>query len=234
MLSAGAVIGLVVGASVIENFGWRATFLIIIPIAVTLFAIIKKFIDVKENEHQHTVSDKNSEFCCRFIHVRKDILLSESTVTGSGNLQEPVAKRDNQLHHSIDIMGAITLSITVVSFLILLQLLEKGSLSDNFTQVAILLLAAIISLVLFVVIERKTQAPLIDFKLLTNKVILSANIVNMVVGLTALMVVYQSIPILIRSPNPVGFGGDALSVANIQLPYMIVSDIFYCLWFCNI
>jgi fucose permease len=40
------------------------------------------------------------------------------------------------------------------------------------------------------------------------------------------MVVYQSIPILIRSPNPVGFGGDALSVANIQLPYMIVSLIF--------
>jgi len=226
MLSAGAVIGLVVGASIIENFGWRATFLIIIPIAVTLFAIIKKFIDVKGNEHQHTVSDKNSEFCCRFIHVRRDILLSESTVTGSGNLQEPLAKRDNQLHHSIDIMGAITLSITIVSFLILLQLFEKGSLSDNFIQIAILLAAAIISLVLFIIKERKTEAPLIDFKLLTNKVILSANIVNMVVGLTALMVVYQSIPILIRSPNPVGFGGDAISVANIQLPYMIVSLIF--------
>lgn len=221
MLSAGAVIGLVVGASVIENFGWRATFLFIIPIAVTLFAIIKKFIDVKENEKQHTVSDKNSEFCCRFIHVRKDILLSES-----GNQQESIVKRDNQLHHSIDIMGAITLSITIVSFLILLQLLEKASLSNNFTEVAILSMAAIISLVLFVIIERKTETPLIDFKLLTNKVILSANIVNMVVGLTALMVVYQSIPILIRSPTPAGFGGDALSVANIQLPYMIVSLIF--------
>lgn len=221
MLSAGAVIGLVVGASVIENFGWRATFLFIIPIALTLFAIIKKFIDVKENEKQHTVSDKNSEFCCRFIHVRKDILLSES-----GNQQESIVKRDNQIHHSIDIMGAITLSITIVSFLILLQLLEKASLSNNFTQVAILSMAAIISFVLFVIIERKTETPLIDFKLLTNKVILSANIVNMVVGLTALMVVYQSIPILIRSPIPAGFGGDALSVANVQLPYMIVSLIF--------
>lgn len=221
MLSAGAVIGLVVGASVIENFGWRATFLFIIPIALTLFAIIKKFIDVKENEKQHTVSDKNSEFCCRFIHVRKDILLSES-----GNQQESIVKRDNQIHHSIDIMGAITLSITIVSFLILLQLLENASLSNNFTQVAILSMAAIISFVLFIIIERKTETPLIDFKLLTNKVILSANIVNMVVGLTALMVVYQSIPILIRSPIPAGFGGDALSVANVQLPYMIVSLMF--------
>ena len=41
------------------------------------------------------------------------------------------------------------------------------------------------------------------------------------------MVVYQSLPILIRSPPPVGFGGDASSIANVQLPYMIVSLIFY-------
>jgi fucose permease len=37
------------------------------------------------------------------------------------------------------------------------------------------------------------------------------------------MVVYQTIPILIRSPPPLGFGGDALSIANVQLPYMAVS-----------
>jgi MFS family permease len=37
MLSAGAVIDLVIGASVIESFGWRATFLLIIPITITLF-----------------------------------------------------------------------------------------------------------------------------------------------------------------------------------------------------
>ena len=48
----------------------------------------------------------------------------------------------------------------------------------------------------------------------------------MTVGLTALMVVYQSLPILIRSPPPVGFGGDASSIANVQLPYMIMSLIF--------
>ena len=40
------------------------------------------------------------------------------------------------------------------------------------------------------------------------------------------MVVYQSIPILIRNPLPVGFGGDALSIANVQLPYMTISLIF--------
>jgi hypothetical protein len=67
---------------------------------------------------------------------------------------------------------------------------------------------------------------LIDFKLLKNKTILSANIINMIVGLTALMVVYQTLPILIRSPPPVGFGGDASNIAQVQLPYMIVSLVF--------
>ena len=48
----------------------------------------------------------------------------------------------------------------------------------------------------------------------------------MTVGLTALMVVYQTLPILIRSHPPAGFGGDASSIASVQLPYMVVSLIF--------
>jgi hypothetical protein len=86
--------------------------------------------------------------------------------------------------------------------------------------------ASVVSLFLFIKIEKKASFPLIDFKLLKNKIILSANIINMIVGLTALMVIYQSLPILIQSPPPVGFGGDASSIANVQLPYMIVSLIF--------
>jgi fucose permease len=85
---------------------------------------------------------------------------------------------------------------------------------------------SVISLILFVRTEKKAPSPLIDFKLLKNKTILSANIINMIVGLTALMVVYQTLPILIRSPPPAGFGGDVTSIAQVQLPYMIVSLIF--------
>jgi fucose permease len=83
--------------------------------------------------------------------------------------------------------------------------------------------AAIIALSFFIIIERKANSPLIDFKLLINKILLPANIINMIVGITALMVVYQTVPILIRSPQPLGFGGNALSIANVQLPYMVVS-----------
>jgi hypothetical protein len=34
---------------------------------------------------------------------------------------------------------------------------------------------------------------------------------------------YQSIPILVRSPKPLGFGGDAIAAGNVQLPFMIIS-----------
>jgi hypothetical protein len=61
-------------------------------------------------------SDKNTKFYCRFIHVRKNILLSES-ISSSSNIS-----KNNK--STIDIMGAITLSITTISFLIALQLTQ--------------------------------------------------------------------------------------------------------------
>jgi MFS family permease len=220
-LSGGAVIGLLLGGSIVESFGWRATFSLLVPIAIILFAIIVKFVHVRELEQQ-MVSNKASEFCCRFTHVRQDILLTENTSTNTSNEN---SKSKQRLNKSIDIKGAITLSAAVISFLFTLQLLEKAG-SNNFTQIIILSFASIVSLILFIAVEKKAPFPLIDFKLLKNRIILSANIINMTVGLTALMVAYQSLPILIRSPPPAGFGGEASSIAIVQLPYMVVSLIF--------
>jgi MFS family permease len=227
-LSGGAVIGLIIGGGIVESFGWRAIFVFVMPIAIALFAIIAKFIQVKEMDQQQLVSNKGSEFCCRFTHVRKDILLTENmsntfveaSINGSDNIN------NKRLSRSIDIKGAITLSVAIVLFLVMLQLLEKPTASNNLIQIILFSIVSAISLILFVRIERKASFPLIDFKLLKNKTILSANIINMTVGLTALMVVYQTLPILIRSPPPSGFGGDASSIAQVQLPYMIVSLVF--------
>jgi len=225
-LSGGAVIGLIVGGSIVESFGWRATFLLMMPIATILFAIIAKFVHVRELAQQQLVSNKASEFCCRFTHIRKDILLTENanTIYTDGISKDNLDSKQ-KISKSIDIKGAITLSITVISFLVTLQILEKVG-SNNLVQIIIFSVISIVSLFLFVVIEKKAPSPLIDFKLLKNKIILSANIITMTVGLTTLMVVYQSLPILIRSPLPVGFSGDASSIANVQLPYMVVSLIF--------
>jgi MFS family permease len=222
-LSGGAVIGLLIGGGIVESYGWRGIFIFLLPIAIILFAMIAKFVHVKEIERQQLVSNKGSEFCCTFTHVRKDILLTENTNTYAVT---NVNNADARLSKCLDIKGAVTLSVTIVSFLITLQLLEKPTISNNLIQIIIFSIASVASLILFVRIEKKSTFPLIDFKLLKNKTILSANIINMIVGLTALMVVYQTLPILIRSPPPVGFGGDASSIASVQLPYMIVSLIF--------
>lgn len=225
MFSAGAVVGVVIGGTIINNFGWHATFLLVIPIAVVLFVAIARFIHL-DTDKAIRISDKNTEFCCRFIHVRRDILLSESSsTTTTTEYADSNTSSISKNRSTIDLMGAITLSITVVSFLVALQFIQtvSASVSSNVLIVIGFGVAAIIALFFFIIIERKVNSPLIDFKLLTNKILLPANIINMVVGITALMVVYQTVPILIRSPQPLGFGGNALSIANVQLPYMVVS-----------
>ncbi len=223
MFSAGAVIGVAIGGTIINNFGWHTTFLLVIPIAVVLFVAIAKFINL-DLEKATRISDKNTEFCCRFIHVRRDILLSESSGTTTDNDSSgSINKFKNK--SSIDMMGAITLSVTIISFLVALQFIQTVNASDS-PNVLIVIgfgATAIVALAFFIMVERKAGSPLIDLKLLRNKILLPANIINMIVGITALMVVYQTVPILIRSPQPLGFGGNALSIANVQLPYMVVS-----------
>ena len=228
MFSAGAVIGVAIGGNIINNFGWHATFLLVIPIAILLFVAISRFIHIKADQITAPISDKNTEFCCRFTHVRKDILLSESS-SGNTTIAEYSSSPSNSVSKknkpNIDVMGAITLSVTVISFLVALQFIQTtiSAAAPNILIVVVFGAAAIISLTFFIMVERRTDSPLIDFKLLVNRILLPANIINMIVGITALMVVYQTIPILIRSPIPLGFGGNALSIANVQLPYMVIS-----------
>jgi MFS family permease len=219
-LSGGAVIGLIIGGTIVEDFGWRAIFLLIMPIAIILFLIIARFVTV--GKEQQNISNKGSEFCCRFTHVRRDILLTENNANMYTTVTS-VNDKDKTLSKNIDIKGAITLSFVIVSFLITLQLMEKSTTSSNLIQIIIFSVTSVVCLIVFVRIEQKTSFPLIDFKLLKHKTILFANMINMTVGLTALMVVYQTLPILIRSPPPLGFGGNSSSIAYVQLPYMIVS-----------
>jgi MFS family permease len=190
-LSGGAVIGLIIGGGIVENYGWRAIFLFMLPVAAILFAVIARFVHVEEIERQQLISNKGSESCC--THVRKDILLTENTnaYTVAG-----INSEDAKLSKSLDIKGALTLSVTIVLFLVKLQLFENQASSNNFTQIILFSSVSVISLILFVRTEKKAPFPLIDFKLLRNKTILSANIINMIVGLTALMVGYQALPIL--------------------------------------
>src|SRR5439155_19490358 len=71
----------------------------------------------------------------------------------------------------------------------------------------------------------RSTNPLIDFRLLLHKTILPANLIIMIVGFSMFMV-FQTIPILARNPSPLGFGEDAVSTGDIQLPFALILLVF--------
>jgi MFS family permease len=192
--SGGAVVGLIVGATIIQNFGWQATFFSIFPIAVILGLVIRKLIYVRNLATSEVKVDEG--------RVRND------------NENSSVKKQ------TIDLKGTVALAVTIISFLAGISFLENN-INDTGFQIAGLFSVAAVSLAVFIVIEKKVSSPLLDLKLMTHKMILPATIILMMVFLCMFMV-YQTIPIMVRSPQPLGFGGDALVTASVQLPFMIV------------
>jgi MFS family permease len=187
--SGGAVIGLIGGAAIIQNFGWQTTFLAILPAAIALWAIIAKFVRVENPTSIENGIGRND----------------------SGNVSK---------FRTLDIKGTLSLAATIITFLAGITFLESSS-DGAVYQVIGLFAASGVSLTAFIVTERKVHLPLLDFKLMTSKSFLAPTIILMLV-LMSIFMVYQTIPVMVRSPSPFGFGGDALAVASVQLPFMIV------------
>ena len=215
MFASGAVIGLAVGGIIVQNYGWHTTFFTIIPIAIALLLIIRRLINVDDGDQQQQQGQKQSQ-----IVEDKNIREIKKNTENISN-----KKSANQ----IDIKGAITLATMVTSFLLVLTFIETSGSNTNSsssTQVLVpFLILGIVSFILFVVIEKRAKYPLVDFKLMLNKSILPANLIIMLVGLSMFMV-FQTVPILVRNPGPIGFGEDAVSTGKVQLPFAIILLIF--------
>ena len=213
MFASGAVIGLLAGGNIIQDYGWQATFFTIIPIAITLLVIIRRFIKVDE---ESTTQQKEERSILK-VGIRRKTGTDNSSKYGS----------------RIDIMGAITLAVAVTSFLLVLTYMETGSAdsstNNNYSQFSIqfvsFFVTGIISFILFIFTESRVKYPLVDFKLMLNKAILPANLIIMIVGLSMFMV-FQTIPILVRDPQPLGFGEDAIKTGSVQLPFAVVLLVF--------
>jgi MFS family permease len=238
MFASGAVIGLAVGGIIIENYGWRITFFTIIPAAVVLLLVIRRFIFVNDGDDAQYQRQGQKPL---------DIEWSYNNETSSGNRPEKLknssSNNNKSLSDQIDIKGAIALAAAIASFLLVLTFIETSgnndstaSLmpniynSDNNTNssdqtIFPFLLLGLVSFILFVVIEKRAKYPLVDFRLMLNKSILPANLIIMLVGLSMFMV-FQTIPILVRNPEPVGFGEDAISTGKVQLPFALILLVF--------
>jgi MFS family permease len=194
--SAGSVVGLLAGATIIQMFGWHSTFLSIVPFAAAVTIMIAKF--VQENKAQ---------------------------IADQGNTQQSTGKKKQHSSHPIDIKGALALSMTVISFLIALTLVQSGISSKTLPQIEIAFIASAISLAIFVLIERRVSSPLVDMRLLKDNTLMPSYIIAIATGITMFMA-YPAIVQLVRNPVPLGFGGGAVDAANVQLPFMIMFLVF--------
>jgi MFS family permease len=215
MFASGAVIGLTVGGLIVENYGWQSTFFTIIPISIALLLTIWRLINIVDTRK---VGQSASQ---------SDVLSYDTDnfdITDIGDKAEKFAF--SKMSNLIDIKGAIALTITIISFLLVLTLIETPSSNSmiSFEELFFIILG-LVSFIAFVKIESQEKYPLVDLKLMLNKAILPANLIIMLVGFS-MFLVFQTIPILVRNPEPIGFGEDAISAGRIQLPFAIVLLIF--------
>ena len=196
------IVGLLVGASIIQNFGWHVTFFFIAPAAVIVTFMIARFVHNDSNPVHLQLNGKDNN---------------------NSRSKDAVTKDRKSM---IDIKGAIALSATITSFLIALTFIENSNSLENSMKIAgISFMTSGVSLVLFIVIEKRTKIPLIELWLLKQRILLPSYIMMIITG-TTIFLVYPTIVQLVRSPQPAGFGGDAVYAAFVQLPFMIVFLIF--------
>jgi MFS family permease len=207
MFACGSILGLLIGATIAEYSGWRTTFLSILPVAILLPIVVWKFARIGE--------------------VHSDWMTMTTTTTTTTSPQQQSGSSDKK--KSLDLFGAATLAATITFFLLSLTFIETRATGSNSTQsisqLAILSAGCIAAFVAFLVAERRAIHPLIDLKLLQNKILLFTNIMMIILGFSMFMV-FQTIPILAESPPPAGFGYSITGTAAIQLPFSIILLIF--------
>jgi MFS family permease len=216
MFAAGSVVGIAIGGTIVQNFGWQATFFTIIPVAIILWVIIKKRIKDDDTSNINYEGEQNSDFN---PPKKENVRLNQNRLS------------DKKTRHQIDIKGAISLALSISAFLLTLTYFANiNSESNNFTSFDGIVLGSLVtlticSMIAFVIIERKSKDPLIPLRLISDRILLPSNIILLVFGITMFMI-YQTIPILVTSPIPFGFGGDAMDSAMVQLPFMIIFLVF--------
>ena len=264
LFTSGSAIGLALGGTIIYHYGWHFALLSMIPAAIILILIIIKFIHIREEQEEKEKEKKQAdicnnnknprskiqsygtEYCCVFTKIGNekgeyfhpkineeynDALAESPTHDYKNN------NNSSNILKKIDIKGAITLSATIISFLMALSFLENihssssSTMADLLIPIFIFSIISIVSLMLFIVVERKlstkvksmkmpktslsfqappsssmtgTESPLIDLNLLTNRIILLNNISLMIVGITMFMV-YQSISVLSLKSSAIRF-----------------------------
>jgi MFS family permease len=199
--SGGMALGAVLGPIIVASAGWQDLFYMTAPIAVVLTFISWRFIHVDErlkvNEHD--------------VHADEP----------SGHMHTKDGKHAKK--QRMDFMGIITMSVTLVSFLVAITF--SGSIATNLISFAIPLAIGVISLVLFIIVEKRVKSPLINLRLVFHPVIFTGNIMMLMFGILQYIVI-TGIPQLGSAPSPSGLGLEPEKVGLLQLAFGLSMMIF--------
>jgi MFS family permease len=211
MFAFGGVFGLMIGGNITHNFVWHMTLLSILPFTIGLTFRIRCF--VKLHDKPPVVKEANNR------ELFNDITNPDSN-------QRYV--KSYKIDSGFDIKGTVTLASTIISLILALTLVQSEnnvSVKSSISISTLLFIFSGLSLFIFIFLERKTSAPLINLQLIKLKPIFMTNIIILIWGI-ATFTIFQTIPVLMRTPQPMGFGGSALDVVYLTLPFSIMSLIF--------
>lgn len=194
--SFGLALGAVMGPVVVADAGWQGNFYFCAPIAVILTLV-----------------------CWRFIHSDEGKKIYEHDHVDK--VPRPDAHKAKK--QRMDYMGIATLTVTIVSFLLAITFI--GSIATNLTAFVAPLIIGIISLVLFLIVEKRVKPPLVNLKLGFNKAILTGNVIMLIYGILEYIVITGT-PQLGASPPPSGLGLDPLHTGFLQLAFGLSCMIF--------
>ena len=113
---------------------------------------------------------------------------------------EVISRPTKAKKRHLDIIGIITMAVTLVSFLIAITF--SGSIATNLMAFVIPLVIGVIFLVLFLIVEKRVKSPLVNLKLVFHPVIFTGNIMMLMFGILQYFVI-TGIPQLGVSASPV-------------------------------
>lgn len=197
--SAGMALGVVLGPSLVETTGWQTIFFMCTPIAALLLFLTWRVLPIDEA-----------------TKITSNIVHKQDTVGG-------LDRSNGKKRISVDIKGIITMTVSLVSFLIAIT--NSGSLPDNLIGFVIPLIIGAVSLIIFLRVEKKAKDPLVPLKLLMQPAIFAGNISMLMFGIVQYIII-TAVPQIGAAPAGSGLGLEANNVGLLQLPLSLAVLIF--------
>ncbi len=149
MYASGSVIGLVAGGGIIQYYGWHATFITVIPVSIVLLIIIWKFVNVRDHRYEY-INGNGGNYETNNRSNGNLINYTPNNHSDTKERQTKLLKNNKHLEHTIeqkssdtpieakaglkrqplDIKGAVTLGIAIISILLVFTFLQPHGASS--------------------------------------------------------------------------------------------------------